>query len=129
MVLLCNLATGSWQPRRLAGSSPRRYNVFHGMSRLFISVERLDNWTIEGRASLEGDRMTLTELNRSFAMKPAVHFLRSAGTDGDPYDLVGRVKSKEALDEMGADCFEKSVIYKDPASDVIEGFLGEPLPP
>lgn len=100
-----------------------------GMSRLFISVERLDTWTIEGRASLEGDRMTLTELNRSFAMKPAVHFLRSAGTDGDPYDLVGRVKSKDALDEMGADVFEKSVIYKDTAYDVIEGFIGEPLLP
>jgi hypothetical protein len=99
------------------------------MSRLFISVERLDNWTIEGRASLEGDRMTLTELNRSFAMKPAVHFLRSAGSDGDPYDLVGRVKSKDALDEMGADVFEKSVIYKDTAYDVIEGFIGEPLLP
>jgi len=98
------------------------------MSRLFISVERLDNWTIEGRASLEGDRMTLTELNRSFAMKPAVHFVRSAGSD-DPYDLVGRVKSKETLDEMGADCFEKSVIYKDTAYDVIEGFIGEPIPP
>jgi hypothetical protein len=99
------------------------------MSRLFISVERLDDWTVEGRASLEGDRMTLTELNRSFAMKPAVHFVRSAGRDDDPYDLVGRVKSKEALDEMGADCYEKSVIYKDAAYDVVEGFIGEPLPP
>jgi len=98
------------------------------MSRLFISVERLDNWTTEGRASLEGDRMTLTELNRSFAMKPAVHFVRSAGSD-DPHDLVGRVKSKDVLDAMGADCFEKSVIYKDTAYDVIEGFIGEPLPP
>jgi hypothetical protein len=99
------------------------------MSRLFISVERLDTWTIEGRASLDGDLKTLTELNRSFAMKPAVHFLRSAGSDGDPYDLVGRVKSKDALDEMGADVFEKSVIYKDTAYDVIEGFIGEPLLP
>jgi hypothetical protein len=99
------------------------------MSRLFISVERLDNWTVEGRASLEGDRMTLTELNRAFAMKPAVHFLKSSGSEGDPYDLVGRVKSKEVLDEMGADLFEKSVIYKDTAYDVIEGFIGEPLPP
>jgi hypothetical protein len=99
------------------------------MSRLFISVERLDTWTVEGRASLQGDRMTLTELNRAFAMKPAVHFVRSAGGDGDPHDLVGRVKSKAALDEMGADCFEKSVIYKDIAYDVIDGFIGEPLPP
>jgi hypothetical protein len=99
------------------------------MSRLFISVERLDAWTSEGRASLEGDRMTLTELGRAFAMKPAVHFVRATGTEKDPNDLIGRVKSKEALDEMGADKFESSVIYKDIAYDVIEGFIGEPLPP
>jgi hypothetical protein len=99
------------------------------MSRLFISVERLDSWTAEGRASLEGDRMTLTELNRSFAMKPAVVFVRVTGQDDDPNDLIGRVKSKETLDEMGADQFESSVIYKDMAYDVIDGFIGEPLPP
>jgi len=73
--------------------------------------------------------MTLTELGRAFAMKPAVHFVRATGTDNDPNDLIGRVKSKEALDEMGADKFESSVIYKDIAYDVIEGFIGEPLPP
>ena len=39
------------------------------------------------------------------------------------------MKSKDALDEMGADVFEKSVIYKDTAYDVIEGFIGEPLLP
>jgi hypothetical protein len=99
------------------------------MSRLFISVERLDNWTVEGRASLVGDRMTLTELGRSFVMKPAVHFVRATGQDHDPHDLIGRVKSKDSLDEMGADQFESSVIYKDTAYDVIDGFIGEPLPP
>jgi hypothetical protein len=99
------------------------------MSRLFISVERLDSWSAEGRASLEGDRMTLTELGRSFAMKPAVHFLRAVGQDHDPNDLIGRVKSKQSLDEMGADQMESSVIYKDTAYDVIDGFIGEPLPP
>lgn len=99
------------------------------MSRLFISVERLDNWTEEGRASLDGDRMTLTELGRSFAMKPAVAFVRIAGGDQDPNDLIGRVRSKEALDAMGAEQFDKSVIYKDTAYDVVDGFIGEPLPP
>jgi len=98
------------------------------MSRLFISVERLDTWTAEGRASLVGDRMTLTELNRSFAMKPAVHFVRAAGDDHDPNDLVGRVKSKDALEEMGAEQLASSVIYKDTAYDVVDGFIGEPLP-
>jgi hypothetical protein len=99
------------------------------MSRLFISVERLDSWSAEGRASLEGDRMTLTELGRSFAMKPAVHFVRATGQDHDPNDLIGRVKSKDALEEMGADQFESSVIYKDTAYEIIDGFIGEPLPP
>lgn len=99
------------------------------MARLFISVERLDSWTAEGRASLEGDRMTLTELGRSFMMKPAVHFVRATGQDHDPNDLIGRVKSKEMLDQMGADQFESSVIYNDTAYDVIDGFIGEPLPP
>ncbi len=99
------------------------------MSRLFISIERLDTWTAEGRATLIGDRMTLTELGRAFAMKPAVHFLRVAGgDDSDPNDLVGRVKSHDTLTEIGAEQLASSVIYKDTAYDVVDGFIGEPLP-
>jgi hypothetical protein len=99
------------------------------MSRLFISVERLDAWTEEGRAALEGDRMTLTELGRSFVMKPAVAFSAISGADSDPNDLIGRVRSKVALEEMGAEQFGNSVIYNDTAYDVVDGFIGEPLPP
>jgi hypothetical protein len=99
------------------------------MSRLFISVERLDAWTAEGRASLESDRMTLTELGRSFSMTPAVCFVSVTGTDPDPNDLVGRVKSKDALHKMGAEQLASSVIYGDTAYDVVDGFIGEPLPP
>jgi len=99
------------------------------MSRLFISVERLDAWTEEGRAALEGDRMTLTELGRSFKMKPAVAFSAISGGDNDPHDLIGRVRSKDALEEMGAEQFGNSVIYNDTAYDVVDGFIGEPLPP
>lgn len=99
------------------------------MSRLFISVERLDAWTAEGRASLEGDRMTLTELKRQFAMVPAVHFVRATGQDHDPHDLIGRVKTKQALESMGAEQFASSVIYNDTAYDIVDGFIGDPLPP
>jgi hypothetical protein len=99
------------------------------MSRLFISVDRLDAWTMEGRAALEGDHMTLIELGRKFSMVPAVCFVKTMGSDDDPYDLVGRVKSKPQLDEMGAEQLANSVIYQDTAYDVIDGFIGEPLPP
>ena len=99
------------------------------MSRLFISVDRLEAWSAEGRAALEGDFMTLTELGRKFTMTPAVCFVKAMGTDQDPYDLLGRVRSKPQLDEMGAEQMGNSVIYQDMAYDVIDGFIGEPLPP
>lgn len=73
--------------------------------------------------------MTLTELNRKFAMKPAVHFIKATGQDHDPHDLIGRVKSKQALEAMGAEQFASSVIYNDTAYEIIDGFIGEPLPP
>jgi hypothetical protein len=99
------------------------------MSRLFISVERLGSWTADGRASIEGDKMTLTELGRAFSMMPAVHFASVTGQDSDPHDLVGRVKSKQALTQMGAEQLANSVIYRDVAYNVVDGFIGEPLPP
>jgi hypothetical protein len=99
------------------------------MSRLFISVDRLDAWTAEGRAALDGDRMILTELGRAFTMTPAVHFVKTMGQDADPNDLVGLVKSKPQLEAMGAEQLANSVIYNDTAYDVIDGFIGEPLPP
>lgn len=100
------------------------------MSRLFISVERLDVWTGEGRASLEGDRMTLTALGgHSFSIVPAVAFKSATGQEADPNDLVGRVKAKDALEQMGAEIFGNSVIYRDTAYDVVDGFIGEPLLP
>jgi hypothetical protein len=99
------------------------------MSRLFISIDRLDAWAEEGRAALEGDSMTLTELGRKFTMTPAVCFVKTTANDDDPYDLVGRVKSKPQLAEMGAEQLANSVIYQDMAYDVIDGFIGEPLPP
>ncbi|MBK7537032.1 MAG: hypothetical protein IPI49_17050 [Myxococcales bacterium] len=92
-------------------------------------MERLEEWAAEGRAALEGDRMTLIELGQVFVMKPAVHFTAVIGAEQDPANLVGLVHSQEDLQAMGADHMATSVIYGDTAYEVINGFLGEPLPP
>ena len=73
--------------------------------------------------------MTLTELGRAFTMTPAVCFVSVNGQDHDPNELVGLVKSKPQLEAMGAEQLSNSVIYNDMAYDVIDGFIGEPLPP
>ncbi|MEZ4368942.1 MAG: hypothetical protein R2939_22075 [Kofleriaceae bacterium] len=97
------------------------------MARLFISTDRLEAWTAEGRAALDGEHMTLIELSRSFKIRAAVRFIGVTGDDADPHQLVGLVKDVEQLAAMGADHMADSVIYVDTAYKVQNGFLGEPI--
>jgi hypothetical protein len=99
------------------------------VARLFISAERLEAWSAEGRAALEGEQMTLVELGRVFAISSAVRFINVTGDELDPHDLVGLVKEDGELIQMGADHMGNSVIYADTAYEVQNGFVGTPLPP
>ena len=98
------------------------------MARLFISQERLDSWNEDNRIEVAGDRMTLLDDGRSFTISPAVRFLRVAGGDQDPHDLLGTVHAEADLEEMGAEHYMDSVILGDTAYDVQCGFLGVPGP-
>lgn len=97
------------------------------MARLFISTARLEAWSTEGKISLDGTRMVLTELMRAFEIRPAVYFAQVAGGEVDAHDLLGKVKDEEQLAEMGADHMANSVIYVDTAYEVVAGYLGTPL--
>lgn len=98
------------------------------MARLYISQDRVDNWSAEDRIEISGDTMTLVEHGRAFTIQPAVRFLAVSGAEEDPHELIGKVKALQELEEMGADHMASSVIYGDTAYDVENGFLGEPLP-
>ena len=96
------------------------------MARLFISQERLDVWSSENKAKIEANRLTLKELGKVFIVEPAVRFLRVAGGEDDPHDLVDRVKTEEELVNLGADLYMNSVIHGETAYDVQAGFVGIP---
>jgi hypothetical protein len=98
------------------------------VARLFISIVRLESWSLEGKVTIEGDRLVLAETDRAFALRPAVYFDRVAGGETDPHDLLGKVKDQEELAAMGADHMASSVIYVDTAYDVVGGFVGTPEP-
>lgn len=98
------------------------------MAQLFISQDRLDAWSAEQRVSVTGDIMTLSDDGRSFRIRPAVRFLRVAGSDEDPNQLLETVRDESSLDAMGADHYMYSVILGEIAYDVQPGFLGEPIP-
>ena len=98
-----------------------------GVNRFFWSQELLDQWIVEEKIVLEGERLTLSEENRTFKVKQAVYFTDDVGDGNDVHDLVGCVKEIHTLEEMGAEHYMDSVLVGDSAYQVVPGFTGEPV--
>ena len=97
------------------------------MAKLFITQERLDAWTAEQKISVAGDLLTLAADGRSFRIRPAMRFMRVAGGDADPHELLDTVQDDQDLERLGADAYMSSCIAGETAYDVQPGFLGEPV--
>lgn len=95
---------------------------------LFVSQAMLDSWAEQGRIDFVGNVMTLLSgagQGRSYALEPAVRFMKVLGADADPNGLVHKVKSTAQLKEMGAEPVDDSCILGDVAYEVQPGFLAE----
>lgn len=95
------------------------------MARLFISQERLDHWSSEGKATLAGDVMTLPALGRSFRLHTAYHMIRLSTEGDDTHGLLGKVKTEAQLTALGAELLGSSIVLDEMAYDCEPGFLGE----
>ena len=95
------------------------------MPKLFISQGRIDRWLDEGKVRLEGEVMVLPALNKSFRIRPAVHFVRCVSGAEDPHGLIGRVKTQEQLADLHAEQYANSVLVGETAYDCEAGFVGE----
>ena len=62
-------------------------------------------------------------------INPSVYFERVDGSDSDPYEIVGAVKTTQELAQMGADHYESSVVLGDFAYTVKPGFVATPVGP
>ena len=92
------------------------------MPRLFMSQQRLDEWVEEQRVQIERNQLTLDD-GRQFTLAEGVYFAEVIGSDSDPNDLLGRVKTKQQLEELGAEHFPGSVIMGDMGYEVTDGFV------
>lgn len=95
------------------------------MARLFISQERIDKWMDEGKVKIDGEIMSLPALGKSFRLRPAYHFLKIVSDGADMQLVVGRVKTRQQLDAIGAEAYANSVILGESAYEVETGFVGE----
>jgi hypothetical protein len=95
--------------------------------RFFVPQAALDAWISSAWVDVQEDRLTVVAEGREYALTEAVRVLREVGGAGDGPELVGRVKSRSALEERGAEIVETSMLIGDFAYDVEPGWLTTPL--
>lgn len=97
------------------------------MPRIFVSQRRIQQWTEEGRVTVENNVLTLPELSRSFRLTEAFHVERVVSNGGDTYRLTGRVKTRGQIGTLGGEVFLNSLIIGEAAYEGESGYVGEAL--
>ncbi len=98
------------------------------MPAVFLTNIMLQQWTDEGKVRLDDTTLTLVAERRTVKLTPAVRFTRLIDGGEDPHKLIGKVKTKEQLVELGAEHYMDSVILGDVGYTVLEGFMGDLSP-
>ena len=96
-------------------------------NRVFFPQGALDQWLGDNRVDLNGEDLLLKEPGRHYRIIEAVRIVREVSGSADPHELLGRVKTRAFLTELGAEVLEGSMIFGDNAYDVVQGFVGAPI--
>lgn len=96
-------------------------------NRVFFPQALLDAWIGDERVDVTSDVLVLKDEARKFKIVEALHVVRDVAGGGDANKLVGRVKTRDQLAQIGAEVLETSLVVGDDAYDVIPGFVGEPI--
>jgi hypothetical protein len=101
---------------------------FHVITnRVFFPQTALDQWIVDGAVELQDGELTILSESRRYKLAEGVHVMREVTGAGDPNELVGRVKSRAFLEELGAEIVEGSMLIGESAYDVEPGWLGSPI--
>jgi hypothetical protein len=96
-------------------------------NRVFFPQVALDEWLAEDRVDLKNDELTIKNEGRKYRIIEAIRVLAEVSGSPDSHELLGKVKSKAFLSELGAEILETSMILGDNAYDVVQGFVGAPV--
>ena len=98
-----------------------------GKNRVFFPQAALDQWISEGKVDLVGDELTIKAEARRYRILEAAHIVVECTGLLDGNELVGKVKSRAYLMELGAELLETSMVLGDNAYDIVPGFLAAPV--
>jgi hypothetical protein len=91
---------------------------------LFVPQTVLDKWSEQGRVRVDGKVLTILGDNKAFQLTSAVRFLKLEAGD-DKAKLLQKVKTTDALKQMGAELYMQSVLLGESAYEVQQGFLAD----
>ena len=95
-------------------------------NRVFFPQLLLDQWGVEGKIDLTGSELVVLAEGRKYQIEEVVRVVAEVTGANDPHGIVGKVKPKAKLEELGAEILENSMIIGDNAYDVVPGWAGTP---
>jgi hypothetical protein len=96
-------------------------------NRVFFPQTALDQWISEGKVDLSGDELTIKPDARRYRILEAARVLVECTGLPDANELVGKVKTRTFLSELGAEILETSMVLGENAYDIVPGFVGAPV--
>jgi len=95
-------------------------------NRIFFPLDSVEEWSNEGKVEVSGNELVVVADARRYLLDDAAHVLREVSGTDCPLGLPGKVKSKTALEELGAEIFDTSMVLGDNAYDIVPGWTGTP---
>jgi hypothetical protein len=95
-------------------------------NRIFFPQSALDQWLVDSKIDLTGSELIVLAEGRRYKVVEAIHVVTEVTGANDEQKVVGKVKPKAALDEIGAEIVETSMIIGDNAYDIVPGWMGTP---
>lgn len=96
-------------------------------NRVFFPQAALDEWVADDRIDLKNDELLIKSESRRYKIIEAVRVLTEVTGAADHHEVIGKVKSRAFMNELGAEILEGSMILGDNAYDVVPGFVGAPV--
>lgn len=98
-------------------------------NRLFFPQLAVDQWGIDGKIDLTSNELIVLADGRRYKVEEAVRVVAEVTGANEEHKLVGKVKPRRALEEIGAEILENSMIVGDNAYDVVPGWMATPSSP
>ncbi|MGO9839193.1 MAG: hypothetical protein ACLP1X_33845 [Polyangiaceae bacterium] len=96
-------------------------------NKFFFPEAALNQWIVDEVVDVQNGELTILGEGRRYRLAEAVRVVREVSGTVDGHDLVGRVKARTGLDQLGAEIVETSMLLGDAAYDVEPGWVGTPL--